>query len=44
VGGAFHLTLDDTARVFRLGPDDTLVGTWAPGSPTDRVILRRMAD
>ena len=44
VGGAFHLTLDDTARVFRLGPDDTLVGTWAPGSATDRVTLRRMAE
>jgi hypothetical protein len=43
-GGAFQVVLDDTARVFRLGPDDTLVGTWSPGGPTDRVTLRRMAD
>lgn len=42
VGGAFHLTLDDTVRVFRLGPGDTLNGTWTQGQLSDHATLRRM--
>jgi hypothetical protein len=42
VGGAFHLSLDDTVRVFRLGPGDTLNATWTQGQLTDRATLHRM--
>jgi hypothetical protein len=44
VDGAFHLTLDNTVRVFRLGPGDTLAGSWTQGRLTDRATLHRLPE
>ena len=44
VDGAFHLTLDNTLRVFRPGGGDTLAGTWTQGRLTDRATFRRLAE